>query len=78
MAETVTLFEHEVKEYDWTDRDLAALERLRCATGVEILRVTVQNGKRALKATQHVGVVRMGSRTVQILPKIYPLSANSV
>lgn len=77
MAKTVTLFEHEVKEYDWTDRDLGALERLRRATGVEILRATTRNGKRALKASQHVGVVRLRGRTVQVLPKIYPLSANA-
>lgn len=77
MARTVTLFEHETKEYDWTDRDLAALERLHCATGVEILRATTRNGKRALKAAQHVGVVRLRGRTVQVLPKIYPLSANA-
>jgi len=77
MAETITLFEYEVKEYNWTDRDLTALERLRCATGVEVLRATTRNGKRALKATQHVGVVRLGSRTVQVLPKIYPLSTNT-
>ena len=30
MAETITLFEHEVKEYDWTDRDL-------CRTGAAAL-----------------------------------------
>ena len=32
---------------------------------------------RVLKATHHVGVVRLRNRTVQVLPKIYPLSANA-
>jgi 5-methylcytosine-specific restriction enzyme subunit McrC len=71
MAATITLFEHEAQAFDWVDRDLAALERLRNAVGAEILRPTVQNGQRVLKAAQHVGVIRLGSRTIQILPKIY-------
>lgn len=72
----VTLFEHEYTAgFDWTDRDAALLERLRRAFGVEILRPTIRNGRRELQAAQHVGVVRLGGRTVQILPKIHARSA---
>lgn len=66
------LFEHEACPFDWTDRDLAALERLNRSLGMPILTATIgRGGRRELKAAQHVGVVRFGSRTVQILPKIY-------
>jgi 5-methylcytosine-specific restriction enzyme subunit McrC len=68
----LTVFEHEYTEgFDWTERDCAALERLRRATGVEILRPTVRAGRRELQAAEQVGVVRLGARTIQILPKIH-------
>lgn len=44
---------------------------MRIALGVEVLRATVRNGKKVIQATEQVGVVRLGSRTIQILPKIY-------
>jgi 5-methylcytosine-specific restriction enzyme subunit McrC len=31
----------------------------------------VRNGKRAIQACQYVGVIRLGNRTIQVLPKIY-------
>ncbi len=68
---TITIFEHEPKPFDWTDRDLAALDRLGRTNSADILRPVVLDGRRALQATQHVGVVRLGNRTIQILPKIY-------
>lgn len=68
----LTVFEHDYTEgFDWTERDCATLERLRRATGVEILRPTVRAGRCELQAAEQVGVVRLGERTVQILPKIY-------
>jgi len=72
---STTLFEYERRPFAWTDRDLAALERLNRAAGVDVLQATVYRGVRALRATQHVGVVRFGPRTVQVLPKIYKGSA---
>ncbi|MCL4534916.1 MAG: McrC family protein [Chloroflexi bacterium] len=39
--------------------------------GAEILRPTVRQGERALQSTQFVGVVRLGTRTIQVLPKTY-------
>nr|WP_277873850.1 hypothetical protein [Pseudanabaena sp. FACHB-1998] len=33
--------------------------------------MTIQNGKRELKARQYVGVFRLGDRTVEVLPKMY-------
>jgi 5-methylcytosine-specific restriction enzyme subunit McrC len=71
-----TVFEHGYTEgFDWTERDCSTLERMRRATGVEILRPTVRAGRRELQAAEHVGVVRLGQHTVQILPKIYRSSA---
>jgi len=74
MASTVTLFEHDTEEFDCTDRDLAALERLRRSLGVGVLHATMRGGKRVLQATYYVGVVRVGKRTIQVLPKIYQSS----
>ena len=72
MERTITLFEHECTSgFDWTNRDLAVLERLSRAAGPELLRPVVRGGKRELRALQHVGVFRLGDRTVQVLPKIY-------
>lgn len=71
MPKPLTLFEHECRPFAWTDRDLALLERLRTSTNTEVLKATTRNGKRAILAFQHVGVVRLGNRTIQVLPKIY-------
>ena len=71
MTKPLTLFEYESKEFDWTDRDCALLERMRVSLKTEVLRPTVRGGKRAIQAAQHVGVVRLRNRTVQILPKIH-------
>lgn len=71
MSVPLTLFEHEYKKFDWTDRDCAKLEQLRLALGTEALRATVRNGKKVIQAAQHVGVIRLANRTIQILPKIY-------
>lgn len=71
MSKPLTIFEHESKEFPWTDRDLALIERLRQSTGTDVLKATVRHGKRAIQALQQVGVVRLGNRTIQILPKIY-------
>ena len=76
-ADTLTLFEHEFREFDWNDRDLASLERLRRSAGSEVLSATVRAGRRGLRAAQHVGVVRLGGRTVQVLPKIHRADAGN-
>lgn len=67
----LTLFEHDVKAYDWTDADLQALARFSQKTGRDVLRATIRDGKRALQATHYIGVFRFGQVTVQVLPKIY-------
>jgi 5-methylcytosine-specific restriction enzyme subunit McrC len=71
MPNTLTLFEHEARNFDWTDKDLSVMERVRRAAGAEVLRLGVRGGKRVIQAAQHVGVVRLGHRTVQVLPKIH-------
>ncbi len=67
----ITLFEHQSCRYadlGWeTDHPaLAQLEQLNDAAGTEFVSV----GRRHLRATQHVGVMRVGDVTIQILPKI--------
>lgn len=74
MSQTLTLFEHEFQEFPWTDRDLTLIERLSQSTGADVLRATTRHGKRAIRAAQHVGVIRLGNRTIQVLPKIYQAS----
>jgi 5-methylcytosine-specific restriction enzyme subunit McrC len=75
MKQVVPLFEHECTSgFDWTHKDLLVLERLRQRAGAELLRPVVRGGRRELLATQHVGIFRLGNRTVQVLPKIYQSS----
>ncbi|MEP0858840.1 hypothetical protein [Trichocoleus sp. DQ-U1] len=67
-----TIFEYDFTAgFDWTEQDLVAIERLRRTLGVEVLRPTTRKGQRELQATQYVGVFRLGSRTVQVLPKMF-------
>jgi len=73
---TITLFEHEIIPFEWTDRDLAALECLNRAAGVEVLHATVYSRRRHLRARHLVGVVRFGGHTIQVLPKIYRTDAD--
>ena len=76
MTKPLILFEHEFSTgFDWSDRELAQIERLNIAAGKEILRATVRGGRREIKAAEHVGVVRLGRRTIQVLPKIYKSGA---
>lgn len=68
--ELVTLFEYE--SIDISDRyELKCLEQLSKVTGVEILKPLVRNGQLRFQARQYVGVLRLGRRTIQILPKIH-------
>jgi 5-methylcytosine-specific restriction enzyme subunit McrC len=71
MPKPLLLFEHECQAYPWTDADLTRLERLNRSIGREILRATVRNSQKAIQASQHVGVIRFGQQTIQVLPKIY-------
>lgn len=56
--------------YNWEQRHLSILERIRIFKGGEVLSATVRGGRRVLKAHQYVGSVRFGADTVTILPKI--------
>jgi len=72
MPGSLTLFEHEYTNgFDWSDRELGMLDRLNRSVGTEVLTATVRGGRKELKAAQHVGVLRLGNRTGQVLPKIY-------
>ena len=68
----LTLFEHETKPFPWDDHSRTALARLNRAKGDDILLPAfTRDGRPAVRATQYVGVVRLGRETVQVLPKIY-------
>ena len=71
MTTTLTLFEHECQEFPWSDRDLSLLERLSQSTQTDVLKATIRKGKRAIQASQHVGVIRLRNKTIQVLPKVY-------
>jgi 5-methylcytosine-specific restriction enzyme subunit McrC len=71
-----TLFENDEKRYfelgwDSDDARIELLEKLNDKCGTTLLRL----GRYTLKATQYVGMIRIGKDTIQILPKIdYKLS----
>jgi hypothetical protein len=71
MAPTFTLFEHEAKPFNWTDRDLLLLDRMRNEVGADVISATMRRRDKVIQASQYVGVVRLRNRTIQILPKIY-------
>jgi 5-methylcytosine-specific restriction enzyme subunit McrC len=69
----LTLYEYGEADYDWSNQDLLALQRLNESTGAEVLRagVSARGMRKTLQAHQYAGVVRLRHCTVQILPKIY-------
>lgn len=70
--ETITLFEHDCTSgVDCGRAELQALDELQQRLGVEMLRIGVRRGRCELKASQHVGLLRVGRLTIQVLPKIY-------
>ena len=72
MQKTLTLFEHEYTTGNgWTDSEAKKIFQLNGYLDRDVLLPTFKVGNRELKATEQVGVVRYGKRTVQILPKIY-------
>ena len=71
----LTLFEHETRPFDWTERDLGLIEKLNSLAGCELLHAGVRSSQHTLQARQQVGVMRFGKHTVQVLPKIYRASA---
>ena len=78
MAKPTILFEHEYTTgFNWSDGELVLLERLNKAVGTEILRPAIHRGRRELKAGSHVGIVRFGARTIQVLPKIHKSSVSA-
>lgn len=71
-SKATTLFEYEVDRCPASSREIAALRRLKGTGGADLLGLDVDlQGRIAFKATQHVGIVRLAGRTIQVLPKIY-------
>ncbi len=71
MRHSITLFEHESTPFNWTNRDVTLLDRLRTSVGDDVLRVGIRRGQYVIQAAQYVGAVRLGGHTIQVLPKIY-------
>ena len=69
----ITLFEYETTD-QLDSQELIQLSRLSRRTGIEILRPSLRDGKTCFQARQYVGTIRLGHRTIQILPKIYSSS----
>jgi 5-methylcytosine-specific restriction enzyme subunit McrC len=77
MPQLVTLFEHESKTFPWTERDWTLVDRINTALRTDALRLGMKRGEKRIQAAQHVGVMRLGNRTIQILPKIYRPNGNA-
>ena len=64
-------FEHDFVPFEWTDRHLAALDRVNHIAGDDVLRPAVQGRQRGLRTAQLVGLVLLEGETIEILPKPY-------
>ncbi len=64
-------FEHDFIPFEWTDKHLAALDRLNRSTGGEVLSPVVKGRQRGFRTAQFVGLVRLEGATIEILPKLY-------
>lgn len=71
MPNPLTLFEHESKHFEWTERDWTLIDRINTTFGTDVLRLGMKNGEKRIRASQHVGVIRLKGRTIQVLPKIH-------
>ena len=69
-TELVTLFEYESMAIS-NVYELKCLEQLARTTGIEMLKPVVRKGQLQFQARQYVGVLRLGRRTIQILPKMH-------
>lgn len=67
----MTLFEHDPTPFDWSDAHLAALSRLRERVGPDVLTADFHQEQKVLRAGSFVGVVQLGDRTVELLPKLF-------
>jgi 5-methylcytosine-specific restriction enzyme subunit McrC len=68
--ELITLFEYETIDTLEND-EIQCLEKLTRTTGVEVLKPLVRRGRLQFQARQYVGVLQLGTRTIQILPKMH-------
>lgn len=69
---TFTVFEHDTTSgFSWSERDVTAVAAVNRALGCDVLLPVLKGRARELQAAQHVGVVRIAGRTIQILPKLY-------
>jgi 5-methylcytosine-specific restriction enzyme subunit McrC len=67
-----TLFEYKIStNFNWTDRERIAVDKLAKIVGSPVLELIFYNGKREVRATQYVGIFCLGHRTIEVLPKMY-------
>jgi len=69
-GQLLTYFEYEILD-SLSEREARAVTRLSQSMGVDILKPVLRQGKACFQARQFVGVLRLGQRTLQILPKIH-------
>lgn len=67
---TITLFEHEILE-GADDGEIRAITQLLRGRDAKVLRPIIRRDKVCFQARQFVGVVQIGAKTIQILPKMY-------
>jgi hypothetical protein len=66
----LTLFEYERTDA-LSDREIRLLSKLSRTGGIEILKPFIRQEKTYFQARQYVGILRLGQRTIQILPKFH-------
>ena len=75
-TDSITLFEYDTTIV-LTEQEIKTLNRLSLKVGFEILKPIIRNGETYYQARQYVGIISLGRRTIQILPKIYRTSDGS-
>jgi 5-methylcytosine-specific restriction enzyme subunit McrC len=78
VSKVLTLFEHETRSCDLQPEQLTHLEALQRRLPEKVLQPIYRQSQWCLRANSYVGVIRLGSLTIQILPKIYRSSAPSI
>ncbi|MGB3491235.1 MAG: hypothetical protein WBA57_00800 [Elainellaceae cyanobacterium] len=69
-TQNITLFEYEAID-TLSAQEARSISRLSKTIGIEILKPIIRQGQVCFQARQFVGIVRLGNRTLQILPKIH-------
>ena len=69
-TQNITLFEYDAID-TLSEQEVRSIARLSKSIGIEILKPIIRQGQVCFQARQFVGIVRLGNRTLQILPKVH-------